>query len=358
MSSSRRVHGSGFTLVELLVVIAIIALLISILLPSLANAREQSKKSKCLANLRDLQSAGFAYAQSDPDENLIPVHRNVLDNTSSRYLTASRRSWGGKSGSTDYADGLYSTQYALKDDISFGPATRPLNNYLYRASFEDRFDLEEVERRKDEDLDLPVFLCPSDVGYASPDTAIPGVYRNEFMDRKLYDAYGSSYGVTSLLVGRPGETLSSLGPWIRPFSQIPRPAATLTMSEIRDRTNAGWNDWIFETTGFNYGNHGGAPRTHNYAFADGHAGEVEFTVRTNVSGIADEITLEYDDFAMRGGDTAVVRVTGGASNGGGAGHLTFGPPVQTQIGHLLWSGPGWVHHTFPAPSNDTGITWQ
>lgn len=61
----------GFTLVELLVVISIIALLLSILMPSLQKARQQAKALVCSNNIKQL-AMGWRFYEADND-GIFPI---------------------------------------------------------------------------------------------------------------------------------------------------------------------------------------------------------------------------------------------------------------------------------------------
>jgi prepilin-type N-terminal cleavage/methylation domain-containing protein len=69
----------GFTLIELLVVIAIIALLISILLPSLGTARSSSRRAVCVSNMKQFGVGVQGYATDFYDKLVAFTWRKGVD---------------------------------------------------------------------------------------------------------------------------------------------------------------------------------------------------------------------------------------------------------------------------------------
>jgi prepilin-type processing-associated H-X9-DG protein len=79
--SRTRARINAFTLVEILVVIGIVALLLGILVPTVSKARESSRTTACLSNLRQLTAAAYNYA-ADHNNYIIPVGNSAAGGSS------------------------------------------------------------------------------------------------------------------------------------------------------------------------------------------------------------------------------------------------------------------------------------
>lgn len=169
MTSPRRrgnVQRRGFTLIEVLVVVAIIALLVSVLIPSLAVAREQARSVKCLANYNMLGVASLAYLNANND-----VYCWGRCDGNSGMIASNF--FGGKRGKGTSDPDL--AGYLPGHALDFRAGDRPLNRYVAVTKLGDN-------------ADLRVYECPSDKGVAS--RSVPN---DEPTKETAYDVMGTSY---------------------------------------------------------------------------------------------------------------------------------------------------------------------
>lgn len=195
----------AFTLIELLVVVAIIALLISILLPTLSRAKEQARISLCLSNQRSIVQAAIQYVMDKKSIVFAFPWGYVPTGAQSGYNfnLATEFIWGGgvpDRRRVDWDPEMGQNPMDYNPDIYITrPIFRPLNKYFDAKVSWDHPDRWGVDRapRRNIPMDLPeYFKCPSDTSAAVPmaGASTDPTYSPESISR-TWEFWGTSYPI-------------------------------------------------------------------------------------------------------------------------------------------------------------------
>lgn len=196
----------AFTLIELLVVVAIIALLISILLPALSEAKEQGRVSVCMSNLRTMSQALNVYFNDGQEDMVFSFPFDYyINGTPQNFGLISEVIWGGgipqKSAAEWAGSGMPNQMQGINpaslrtDAYIVRPKDRPLNKYLSSSvSWDDPERVYPNARRQTRPMDLPGFFkCPSDRTALLPVAGFPSSDRDGDTPYSTWEWWGNSY---------------------------------------------------------------------------------------------------------------------------------------------------------------------